>query len=81
MKDENKPSEIIGVVAENKHMGLDVKVGPVAFWPHPQLVMPEMTVIVRSQSHDAPQLMPAVRELSRVSIRSNRLQMLQQWKI
>lgn len=26
MKDENKPSEIIGVVAENKHMGLDVKV-------------------------------------------------------
>ena len=63
MKDENKPSEIIGVVADNKHMGLDAKVGPVAFWPHPELVWTEMTLVVRSQSQDAAQLMPAVRDV------------------
>ena len=63
MKRENKPSEIIGVVADNKHMGLDVNVGPMAFWPHPELVYTEMTVIVRSQARDAAQLMPAVHEV------------------
>ena len=35
MKDENVPTEIIGVVADNKHLGLDVAVEPMAYWPHP----------------------------------------------
>jgi putative ABC transport system permease protein len=38
MKDENVPSEIIGVVGDNKHMGLDTEVEPMAYWPHPELV-------------------------------------------
>jgi putative ABC transport system permease protein len=63
MKDDNQPSEIIGVVADNKHLGLDVKVRAVAFWPHPELVYPEMTVVVRSEARDATSLMPAIREV------------------
>jgi len=38
MKDENVPTEIIGVVGDHKHLGLDVAVEPVAYWPHPELV-------------------------------------------
>jgi putative ABC transport system permease protein len=49
MKDENVPSEIIGVVADHKHLGLDVPVEPVAYWPHPELVYPGMTLMLRTR--------------------------------
>ncbi|HEV8431379.1 MAG TPA: ABC transporter permease [Pyrinomonadaceae bacterium] len=49
MKDENLPSEIIGVVADHKHLGLDVPVEPVAYWPHPELVYPGMTLMLRTR--------------------------------
>ena len=39
MKDENVPTEIIGVVARYKHVGLDVGVEPMVYWPHPELVL------------------------------------------
>lgn len=60
MKNENVPSEIIGVVGDNLHMGLDTKSEPMSFWPHAELVFPEMTVVVRTRG-DAAQLAPAVR--------------------
>jgi putative ABC transport system permease protein len=49
MKDENVPSEIIGVVADSKHMTLDREPEPMAYWPHPELVYPFMTFVIRTQ--------------------------------
>jgi putative ABC transport system permease protein len=49
MKDEIEPSEIIGVVADHKHLGLDVPVEPVAYWPHPELVYSGMTLMLRTR--------------------------------
>jgi putative ABC transport system permease protein len=64
MKDENVPSEIIGVVADHRHLGLDVPVEPVAYWPHPELVYPGMTLMVRTRG-DAGAVAPAARNVIR----------------
>ena len=62
MKDEIEPSEIIGVVADHKHLGLDVPVEPVAYWPHPELVYSGMTLMLRT-SGDAAAVAPAARNV------------------
>jgi putative ABC transport system permease protein len=49
MKDEIEPSEIIGVVGDHKHLGLDVAVEPMVYWPHPELVYPGMTLMLRTR--------------------------------
>ncbi len=49
MKDENPPSEIIGIVGDNKHKGLDTEVEPMAFWPHAELVYSSMTITMRTR--------------------------------
>jgi len=49
MKDDNVPSEIIGVVGNNKAKGLDSEVEPMAFWPHAELVYPAMTFAIRTR--------------------------------
>ena len=49
MKDDNQPSEIIGVVGNNKARGLDSEVEPMAFWPHAELVYPGMTFAIRTR--------------------------------
>ena len=46
---ENVPNEIIGIVGDNKHKGLDAEVEPMAFWPHPELVYSSMTLLVRTK--------------------------------
>ena len=48
MKDDNQPSEIIGIVGDNKHKGLDSEVEPMSFWPHAELVYPAMTLTIRT---------------------------------
>jgi putative ABC transport system permease protein len=48
MKDDNQPSEIIGIVGNNKAKGLDSEVEPMAFWPHAELVYPAMTIAIRT---------------------------------
>src|SRR5437773_5825083 len=48
MKDENVPSEIIGVVADSKHLALDGEPEPMAYWPHPELTYPYMTFVIRT---------------------------------
>jgi len=53
MKDQNQPSEIIGVVGDNKHKGLDSEVEPMAFWPHAELVYPAMTLTIRTRGDSA----------------------------
>lgn len=60
MKDQDDPSEIIGVVADNKHLGLDQSVEPMAYWPHAELVYPGMTMLVRT-STDPSSLAPSIR--------------------
>ena len=48
MKDENLPNEIIGVVGDVKHTGLDVEPRAMTYWPHPELARSGMTLVVRA---------------------------------
>jgi len=47
-ENEIQPSEIIGVVGNVHEMGLDAILEPAVYWPHPELVMSAMTVLVRT---------------------------------
>jgi putative ABC transport system permease protein len=62
MKNENVPTEIIGIVGDSKHMGLDKQPEPMSYWPHPELVYREMTLAIRT-SGDAASFAPAVRNV------------------
>jgi putative ABC transport system permease protein len=62
MKDDNVPTEIIGVVGDHKHLGLDVAIEPVVYWPHPELVYSGMTVMLRTRG-DASALASAARNV------------------
>jgi putative ABC transport system permease protein len=62
MKNENVPTEIIGVVGDSKHMGLDSEIEPMSYWPHPELAYSFMTFVIRAQG-DAADLAPAARSL------------------
>ena len=64
MKDENVPNEIIGIVGDNKHKGLDSEVEPMAYWPYPELTFSSMTFAIRSRG-DAASIAPAAREVIR----------------
>ena len=64
MKEENVPTEIIGVVGDNKHLGLDQAVEPMVFWPHAELTYGGMTMMLRT-SGDANAIAPAVRGVIR----------------
>ena len=54
MKDQNVPSEIVGVVGDVKHHGLDSTPRPTIYWPHPELVYNSMTLVVRSKADPIP---------------------------
>ncbi len=60
MKDENVPTEIIGVVGDTKHLGLDSESEVMAYWPQPELTYSGMTMVIRTQG-DAGSLAPAAR--------------------
>src|SRR6185369_3487144 len=62
MKDDNVPTEIIGVVGDHKHLGLDVAVEPVIYWPHAELVYGGMTLMLRTRG-DANALAGAARNV------------------
>jgi putative ABC transport system permease protein len=49
MKDENLPCEIIGVVGDVRHETLDAPAEPMSYWPHPELVYTNMTLVVRAR--------------------------------
>jgi putative ABC transport system permease protein len=57
---KNTPSEIIGVAGDVRQMGLDTPAEPTVYWPHPELVMSEMTILVRTEN-DPLMLVSAVR--------------------
>jgi putative ABC transport system permease protein len=64
MKDEDVPTEIIGVVGDTKHLGLDSENEGMAYWPHPELVYSYMTIVIRTKG-DATSLATAAREVIR----------------
>ncbi|HEV7747778.1 MAG TPA: ABC transporter permease [Pyrinomonadaceae bacterium] len=49
MKDDNVPTEIIGVVGDTKHLGLDLETEAMAYWPQPELVYSGMTLVLRTK--------------------------------
>jgi putative ABC transport system permease protein len=61
MKDVDVPSQVIGVVGDVKHAGLDAGVAATAYWPHPELAYNFMTLVIRTDG-DPPALVPAVRQ-------------------
>ncbi|HKC86997.1 MAG TPA: FtsX-like permease family protein, partial [Blastocatellia bacterium] len=56
--------EIIGVVGDSKHMGLDAEVRPMAYWPHPELASSGMTFVIRTRG-DAAAITSAARNVIR----------------
>lgn len=62
MKDEPVPTEIIGVVGDSKHVGLDIGVEPMVYWPHPELVYSGMTFMLRTRG-DAATIASAARNV------------------
>jgi putative ABC transport system permease protein len=64
MKDEDAPTEIIGVVGDTKHLGLDTETEAMAYWPQPELVYSSMTLVIRTQG-DPGSLTPAARSVIR----------------
>jgi putative ABC transport system permease protein len=59
MKNENAPCEVIGVVGDVKHEVLDAPAEPMSYWPHPELVYNNMTLVVRAQDDAASLAAPA----------------------
>ena len=64
MKDDNVPCEIIGVVADHRHLGLDAAIEPMVYWPHAELVYPGMTLMLRTRG-DANAVAGAARNVIR----------------
>jgi len=61
MKDVDVPSQVIGIVGDVKHSGLDTTVNATAYWPHPELAYSSMTLAVRTDG-DPLALAQAVRQ-------------------
>ncbi len=59
MKDENLPSEIVGIVGDVKHAGLDSPVRAMVYWPHAELAFSFMTLLVRTDV-DPLSIVPAI---------------------
>ncbi|HEV2884230.1 MAG TPA: ABC transporter permease [Pyrinomonadaceae bacterium] len=62
MKEVNVPTEIIGIVGDNRHLGLDTELEKMAYWPHPELSTSGMTLVIRARG-DATSLAPATRDI------------------
>jgi putative ABC transport system permease protein len=60
MKEQNVPSEIIGVVRDVRHVGLETPARAMTYWPYPELVYSGMTLVVRTES-EALSLSEAIR--------------------
>jgi putative ABC transport system permease protein len=54
------PTEIIGVVGDIKHVGLDVEPRAMSYWPHPELPYSFMSIVVRTEG-DPLSFAPAVK--------------------
>jgi putative ABC transport system permease protein len=61
MQRENKPSEIIGVVADTKHYGLQVPVRPMVYYPQGKLTFSFATLVIRTQQDPLQLAQPVLR--------------------
>jgi putative ABC transport system permease protein len=50
MQVENVPNEIIGVVRDVRHIGLETPARAMTYWPYPELVYSGMTLVVRAET-------------------------------
>ncbi|HYP28839.1 MAG TPA: ABC transporter permease [Blastocatellia bacterium] len=50
MKEENLPTEIIGVVGDIKHQNLEDEVRGMVYWPYPELPYTSMTLVAKTQA-------------------------------
>ena len=64
MKDENLPTEIIGIVGDSKHMALDSETEAMAYWPHAEQAFSFMTLVIRTRG-DAVNVASAARNALR----------------
>jgi putative ABC transport system permease protein len=64
MKDENTPSEIVGVVGDVRGVGLDVEPREMSYWPHAELPSRLMSIVVRAEGEPL-SLVPGVRRIVR----------------
>ena len=62
MKDQNLPSRIVGVVGDVKHYGLNTTAPATAYWPHVELAIGLMTLVLRSDANPK-QLISPVRQV------------------
>jgi putative ABC transport system permease protein len=63
---ELQPSEIIGVVGDVHQIGLDTAPEPTVYWPHPELVMSGMTILVRTANDPLAMVSAARAELQQL---------------
>jgi putative ABC transport system permease protein len=62
----NTPSEIIGVVGDVHQIGLDASPEPTVYWPHSELVMSGMTILLRTTNDPLALVSTARRELQQL---------------
>jgi len=65
-ENEIQPSEIIGVVGDVHQIGLDTSPEPTVYWPHPELVMSAMTILVRTSNDPLAMVSAARNELQQI---------------
>jgi len=65
-ENEIQPSEIIGVVGDVHQIGLDTSPEPTVYWPHPELVMSGMTILVRTSNDPLAMVSAARNELQQI---------------
>ncbi|MDQ3805395.1 MAG: ABC transporter permease, partial [Acidobacteriota bacterium] len=63
MKDAPEPTEIIGIVGDVKHRGLDAEARATVYWPHPELVYNSMSLVLRAKGDPAALAAAAQREI------------------
>ncbi len=64
MKEENVPTEIIGIVGDIQHKQLDSEPEPMVYWPHPELAYTSMTLVMRTRN-DALSVAASARDVIR----------------
>ncbi len=60
MQRENKPGEIIGVVGDTKHYGLQLPTRSMVYYPQGKLTFGFASIVIRTEQQDPMQLAPAV---------------------
>jgi putative ABC transport system permease protein len=66
MSSPPQQTEIIGIVGDVKHKGLDSEANPTVYWPHPELVYSGMSLVVRAKGDPSAFAAAAQREIQAI---------------